>query len=63
MKFKLLENGYDWVHGVRGGEAHWNTGEFINIRGVKNLYDEYYTKSLEIIKKYNLIISYKTIYD
>ena len=54
MKFKLLENGYDWIHGVRGGNERWNSGEFIAIQGVKELYDKYYEVSLEVIEKYKI---------
>ena len=54
MKFKVLESGYDWVDGISAGMTHWSDGKFIDIRGVKELYDDYYEKSLKVIERYKL---------
>ena len=54
MKFKVLESGYDWVDGITPLQTHWSDGKFIDIRGVKELYDDYYEKSLKVIERYKL---------
>ena len=54
MKFKVLESGYDWVDGIPAGMTHWSDGKFIDIHGVKELYDDYYEKSLKVIERYKL---------
>ena len=33
--------------------SNWN-GKFIDIHNVKKIYDDYYEKSLKVIKRYNL---------
>jgi hypothetical protein len=54
MKFKVLGNGYSWVDGVPAGTIFWSDGKFIDIYGVRELYDDYYEKSLKVIERYNL---------
>ena len=54
MKFKVLESGYDWVDGVPVGTMGFLDGKFIDILNVKKIYDDYYEKSLKVIKRYNL---------
>ena len=54
MKFKVLESGYDWVDGVPAGTMGFLDGKFIDIHNVKKIYDDYYEKSLKVIKRYNL---------
>jgi len=52
MKFKILEKGYDWVYDVK--DVEWADGKFIYLEGVKEIYDDYYEKTLEVISKYEI---------